>query len=102
MGAGAAKPNQAKPAETIRTKAVRRDLERGMGEELFRGVASEGLDRLIFGETEGIVGFRQAAAAFLRALPEFAAVVTEKQRLVLLRLVAENRAAPAQHLLRAE
>ena len=44
----------------------------------------------------------EAAAAVLGALPEFAAVFAEEERLVFLRLVAENRAAAAEHFVRAE
>ena len=60
-----------------------------MAEKFFRRVAFERLDRLVFGEAEGVVSLRQPAAAVVGALPELAVVVTEEKRLILLRLMPE-------------
>ena len=73
-----------------------------MAEEFFGAIASERLDRLIFGEAQRVVGVGKTPAPVFGPLPELAAVVAQKEGLILLRLVPENRAPAAQHFLGAE
>ena len=73
-----------------------------MAEEFFGAVAFERLDRLIFGETQRVVSGGETPAPVLRPLPELATVVAQKEGLILLRLMPENRAPAAKHFPGAE
>ena len=73
-----------------------------MLQEPLGAVTLEGLDRLVFGQAEAIIGPGEPPAPIFGALPELPAVVPQEERLVLLGLVSENRAAPTQNLLGTE
>src|ERR1022692_2067758 len=92
----------AAPAGAVAAIEAAIALKRQIAEEFIGGKSLEGLDRLILGESQGVVGLGEPPAAVLGALPELAAVVAQEKRHVLLRLVAEDRAPAPEYLLGAE
>src|SRR5579859_2938564 len=63
-----------------------------------RRPADEGLDGLVFRQSQAVVSSRGGPVAIFGPLPEFAFVAPRKQGAILLRLVAENGLAFAQQL----
>lgn len=73
-----------------------------VAQKFLRSIALERFDRLVFRQPECVVRLREAPAAILRSLPEFTAIVSSEQGLILLRFMTEYRPSSAQDFLRTK